>query len=62
MPRFRVVIETRDGWERVVTARDADDARSIIEAEDNWTDPEAGWERTDDCYSAIERIEEVEAQ
>ena len=59
MAEFRVIIETRKGYEKIVEASSVEEARRIVEAEDTWSSPDHGWERTDDCYSAIERIEEV---
>ena len=59
MPTFRVVIETRDGYEKFVEAVSVEEAQASIEAEDTWSSPDHGWKRTDDCYSAIESIEQV---
>lgn len=60
--KFRVIIETRDGYEKVVEAESFEAARAQVEAEDGWGSHDHGWERTDDCYSAIERVESVEAR
>lgn len=61
MPSFRVVIETREGYEKIVEAPSEEEARMIVEEDDRWGSPDAGWERNDDCYSAIDRIEKVDA-
>ena len=58
MAEFRVIIETRKGYEKIVEASSVEEARRIVEAEDTWSSPDHGWECFC-CYSAIERIEEV---
>ena len=60
MPVYEVIIKTHDAYEKHIVAPSATAARRLIEAEDTWGSPDAGWKRTDDCYSGIERIEEVE--
>ena len=62
MARFRIVIETRDGYEKTIDAKSVVDARRIIEEDDGWGDPAHGWKRTDDCYSNIERIERLKVK
>ena len=59
MPTFRVVIETRDGYEKRVDAASAEEAQASIEAEDTWSSPDHGWTHTDDCYCGIASIEQV---
>ena len=59
MPLFIVTIEARDGYSKEVEAVDEVAARAVVEVEDGWGSPDHGWKRTDDCYSAIERVEPV---
>ena len=60
MPKFYVLISTSDGYFKTVEAPNAEAARELIEAEDNWGDPSADWQHTLDCNCAIEAIEEIE--
>ena len=59
MPTFRVVIETREGYERYIQAENLDEARLIAENCDAWGDQSQGWYRTHDNYCGIVDVEEL---